>query len=155
MTSGIASSYFGRAGHLFVMSEFLLRGWNVAIPEVDQGDDIFVVKHLDGTFRRVQVKSAHAGHETQGAKAQFSVTKSALFSTVGIIHFAFAIRQANMWSHLFIIDNEELQNFLSTGQSSAGPTVNLTIRISAGKITCRSQDFSPYLNDFKDFPVLI
>ncbi len=25
------------------MAEFLLRGWNVAIPEVDVGDDIFVV----------------------------------------------------------------------------------------------------------------
>lgn len=26
--------YLGRAGHLIVMSEFLLRGWNVAIPEI-------------------------------------------------------------------------------------------------------------------------
>jgi hypothetical protein len=40
--------YFGKAGHLFVMSEFLLRGWNVAIPEVDVGDDIFVVKDFNG-----------------------------------------------------------------------------------------------------------
>jgi hypothetical protein len=101
------------------------------------------------------VKSAHARHERQGLKAQFSVTKSALFSAVGVIHFAFAIRQADTWSHLFIIDNEALQNFLSNGQNSAGSTVNLTIRISAEKITCRGQDFSPYLNEFKDFPVLI
>ena len=33
--------YLGKAGHLTVMSEFLMRGWNVAIPEVDIGDDIF------------------------------------------------------------------------------------------------------------------
>ena len=26
------------------MSEFLTRGWNVAIPEVDIGDNIFVVQ---------------------------------------------------------------------------------------------------------------
>ena len=32
--------YLGKAGHLTVMSEFLTRGWNVAIPEVDVGDDI-------------------------------------------------------------------------------------------------------------------
>jgi len=35
--------YLGKAGHLMVMAEFLTRGWNVAIPEVDIGNDIFVV----------------------------------------------------------------------------------------------------------------
>ena len=35
--------YIGKAGHLAVMSEFLMRGWNVATPEVDIGDDIFFV----------------------------------------------------------------------------------------------------------------
>jgi hypothetical protein len=35
-------NYVGRAGQLAVMAEFLLRGYNVAIPEVDEGDDIFV-----------------------------------------------------------------------------------------------------------------
>lgn len=34
--------YVGRAGQMAVMSEFLVRGYNVAIPEVDVGDDIFV-----------------------------------------------------------------------------------------------------------------
>ncbi|MFN9688681.1 MAG: hypothetical protein ACK57X_07415 [Bacteroidota bacterium] len=40
------------------MSEFLTRGWNVAIPEVDVGDDIFVVQDDNGTLRRVQVKTS-------------------------------------------------------------------------------------------------
>jgi hypothetical protein len=33
--------YLGKAGQQAVMSEFLVRGWNVATPEVDIGDDIF------------------------------------------------------------------------------------------------------------------
>ena len=33
-------------------------GWNVAIPEVDIGDDIFVVQDDNGTLRRVQVKTS-------------------------------------------------------------------------------------------------
>ena len=37
-------NYVGRAGQLAVMSEFLLRGYNVAIPEVDEGDDVLVVR---------------------------------------------------------------------------------------------------------------
>ena len=38
--------YTGRAGQLAVMAELLLRGWNTAIPEVDVGDDIFVVRDI-------------------------------------------------------------------------------------------------------------
>lgn len=52
--------YLGKAGQLVVMSNFLLRGWNVATPEVDVGDDIFVVEDKKGIFYRVQVKTANA-----------------------------------------------------------------------------------------------
>jgi len=33
------SGYVGKAGQLAAMAEFLLRGYNVAMPEVDVGDD--------------------------------------------------------------------------------------------------------------------
>ena len=36
-----------------VMSEFLDRGYNVAVPEVDIGDDIFVVHDGSGVYRRI------------------------------------------------------------------------------------------------------
>jgi hypothetical protein len=52
--------YHGPAGEHAVMSELLWRGWNVAIPQVDVGDDIFVVEDEQGTFYRVQVKTATA-----------------------------------------------------------------------------------------------
>ena len=32
------------------MAELLLRGWNTTIPEVDVGDDIFVVRDNDGNL---------------------------------------------------------------------------------------------------------
>ena len=35
-----ANLYVGRAGQMVVISEFLIRGWNVAVPEVDVGDDL-------------------------------------------------------------------------------------------------------------------
>ena len=47
--------YTGRSGHFVVMAEFLYRGYNVAIPEVDVGDDIFVVKDDDGTHRSFHI----------------------------------------------------------------------------------------------------
>lgn len=51
-------THFGKAGEFFAMSEFLLRGWNVAVPVVDVGDDVFVIDDNDKTTYRVQVKSA-------------------------------------------------------------------------------------------------
>lgn len=36
--------YLGKAGQLAAMASFLVRGWNVATPEVDVGDDLFVVE---------------------------------------------------------------------------------------------------------------
>jgi hypothetical protein len=40
LRSGIERHYIGKSGQLAAMSEFLWRGWNVAMPEVDEGDDI-------------------------------------------------------------------------------------------------------------------
>jgi len=46
------------AGHLAAMSEFLLRGYNVAIPYVDRGDDILTIEDGDSLIRRIQVKTS-------------------------------------------------------------------------------------------------
>lgn len=50
-------SHFGMAGHLWAMSEFLLRGWNVSVPYVDVGDDVLVIEDASATIYRVQVKT--------------------------------------------------------------------------------------------------
>lgn len=52
--------YIGRSGQLAVMAEFLMRGYNVAIPEVDVGEDLFVVRDADGELSRIQVKCSIA-----------------------------------------------------------------------------------------------
>ncbi len=54
------TTHLGRSGEFAAMSEILARGWNVAIPEVDVGSDVFVAQD-DGTrLTRVQVKTTHA-----------------------------------------------------------------------------------------------
>ena len=58
--------YLGKAGQLVSMSYFLLLGWNVAVPEVDVGDDIFVVDDKKGVFYRVQVKTSQAVERKDG-----------------------------------------------------------------------------------------
>ena len=42
------------------MAEILARGWNVAIPEVDMGTDVFVAEDDGGRLTRVQIKTTVA-----------------------------------------------------------------------------------------------
>jgi hypothetical protein len=51
-------SHLGMAGHYAAMSEFLYRGYNVAVPAVDIGDDVYVVEDQLGTMWRLQVKTS-------------------------------------------------------------------------------------------------
>src|SRR5262249_7121629 len=64
--------YTARSGQLAVMAEFLRRGYNAAIPEVDVGEDIFVTRDADGELSRIQVKSA-IGQGVRNVAGTFNV----------------------------------------------------------------------------------
>lgn len=71
--------YTGMSGQFAAMSEFLWRGYNVAIPAVDVGEDVFVVEAGQGVLRRVQVKTAGTGSVAAGTKTvQFNLSRSQL-----------------------------------------------------------------------------
>lgn len=55
----------GKSGHRAVMAEFLRRGYKLAVPEVDTGDDFLVLDEYRGSFQRVQVKTSTAGYRAQ------------------------------------------------------------------------------------------
>ncbi len=60
------TGHLGRAGQLAVMAELLARGWNVAIPEVDIGDDVFVAQDDGARLTRVQLKTTAAEARRDG-----------------------------------------------------------------------------------------
>jgi len=149
--------YVGRAGQMAVMSEFLWRGWNVAIPEVDVGDDIFVVKDDDGELCRVQVKAATAQPQRAGSSAQFSISVEQLESarTPDLV-YVFAIRNAGWWETFVVIERRVLwgeHKAYGVGSVSDG---NLILRFSIqdSKLQCSSRDFLAYRNDWSRWPVL-
>ncbi|MEZ4888769.1 MAG: group I intron-associated PD-(D/E)XK endonuclease [Chitinophagales bacterium] len=82
MNSNKFNLYLGQAGQLFAMSEFLARGWNVAVPEVDVGDDMFVVRDKDGIFQRVQVKTGTGKIKSKSFSTQFSLNFSQLVTPI-------------------------------------------------------------------------
>lgn len=87
------------------MSEFLLRGWNVAIPVVDVGDDVFVINDDDKATLRVQVKSAHVTRAdgTDVLKAHFTLSRTQLRADEQIeLVYMFMIRDGERWRFLVI-----------------------------------------------------
>jgi hypothetical protein len=147
--------YFGKAGHLFVMSEFLLRGWNVAIPEVDEGDDIFVVKHELGRLIRIQVKTSRAKLQKDGFSATFSLsTKQLEDVSKNDIFYVFLVRGKDAWERPIIISREALfENLVDTILISSSK--NQTVRFSFKKdsILLKNTDFAKYQNNFIDFEI--
>jgi hypothetical protein len=102
-------SHFGMAGHYAAMSEFLLRGYNVAIPSVDVGDDVFVVDDRLGTLWRVQVKTGDASNEKQRPKGRRE--KSVLYNLsrrqlreakANELFFMLMVRWVERWRFLLI-----------------------------------------------------
>lgn len=148
--------YIGKAGQLYVMSEFLIRGWNVAMPEVDTGDDIFVVEDENETFYRVQVKTANAVQRKNGSSAQFNVPMSQLGEFELGIYYVFLIREKNNWSKMLLIPQGSIYYHHKNNVIGSVYEKNLTLYFSIkdDKITCSNLDFTEYINNFNDFPIV-
>ena len=149
--------YVGKAGQLYVMSEFLMRGWNVAMPEVDTGDDIFVVEDENDTFYRVQVKTAQAVVRLNSYSAQFSVPLRQLKEYEPAVYFIFAIRRNNIWSDMLLISQNQLYDLFKDHNVGSIVRENLILYFSVekNKVTCKKQDFTSFVNNFSDFPIVV
>lgn len=142
--------YLGKAGQMAVMSEFLARGWNVAVPEVDVGDDIFVVRDSDGNLSRIQVKTGSAKEIRNGYSAQFSVPLPQLtFPVSPELTYVFAVRHNQRWEPFIVIDRASLnREYRSHNVGSLAMNNRLTLYMSffQEKVVCSKRDFTAYLN---------
>lgn len=149
------NQYLGKAGHLTVMSEFLMLGWNVAIPEVDIGDDIFVVQDDNGTLRRVQVKTSTSTARKDSFSGQFNLSIKNLKNLTNIlVHYIFNVRHKDEWTKPVIIRQDFLLDHFENNNVGSESKGNITFYFSYSKekVECSSQDFSNYVRDFSDFP---
>ena len=140
-----------------MMSEFLMLGWNVAIPEVDIGDDIFVVQDSNGTLRRVQVKTSASKSRKTTYSGQFSASVKNLRNiTNSFVYYIFIIRHNNEWSKPIIIRQDYLLDYFENKKVGTEHNGNITFyfSFSEGKVTCSGQDFTKYIKDFTDFPLI-
>jgi len=162
--SQLQTLYTGRAGQAFVMAEFAIRGYNVAVPEIDRGDDLFVVHDTSGAFWRVQVKTANAKVLAKGGfRAQFRVRLSQLQTPyTPDLTYVFATRVAGRWADCVVIPRDKLYALHSVdgvGTLAGGYVVlGLSYRAAVGQagasLESGTTDLSPLLGDFSWWPAI-
>lgn len=159
MKSNWHNLYLGQAGQMYVMSEFLSRGWNVAVPEVNVGDDIFVVKDKEGTFRRAQVKTATGQSKKYGCSALFKLSIQQLQTTfTPDLHYIFTIRFNERWQSPLIFRRLILQELFETQDFGTIKNkyllLNFRYHTQTNTVLCSKQNVSKHLNNWKDFPFI-
>lgn len=149
-----ANLYRGRAGQLAVMSELLWRGWNAAIPQVDVGDDIFVVKDEEGTFYRVQVKTATGTDRRYGCSGQYTLPLQQLRTprTPDLI-YVLTVRYEEEWADFLILSRQDLLSQYETAGigTSSESGITLTIQFRRQTVTCSGSDLSTFRNNWDQF----
>lgn len=161
--------YTGMSGQFVAMSEFLWRGYNVAIPAVDVGEDIFVVEAEKGDLRRVQVKTAGTGKVQNGEKTvTFKLSRSQLNLPPGAsaLFFMLFVRWDDVdprrpWR--FILIRSSVLNSLRlsrprggrgrplAGDGDAGDQLAMKMKLSATDATAwGGQSFATYLDTWSE-----
>jgi hypothetical protein len=149
-------NFVGRAGQLAVMAEFLLRGYNVAIPEVDVGDDVLVVSDPVEQLWRVQVKTALAVGRSYGYSGRYQVPLVQLQTPGPVpLYYAFVLRREAVWDFVILpreFLQEEHQAFEVGSSTQESLVLHLAFR-TAG-VTCSGRDWQAYRNNWSAWPVM-
>jgi len=148
--------FLGKAGEFAIISEFLCRGWNVAIPEVDSGDDVFVVRDSDGVFSRVQVKTSNGQLTSSGIKAQFQIPLQQLKLPVSPeLEYVFIVRFENKWMPFVLISRKQLSEKMESKlNTDSSKYLNISMRIENQRYFFGQIELTEYINNFERFPLI-
>jgi hypothetical protein len=149
--------FTGRSGQLALMSEFLVRGINVAIPEVDVGEDIVVVRDDHDILFRVQVKTANAlPHARSGHfSAQFNIPMRQLEGGSQNLIYAFVVRRNNRWEEFVLLRRSllfDLRTRYVIGTQDARGNLLLKLSFTPADITNKGLSLQPFRSRFDPWP---
>ena len=150
--------YLGKAGQLATMSYFLMRGWNVATPEVDVGDDLFVIEDKKGIFYRIQVKTSQAVERKDGNySVVFNLPLAQLENAIDPeVYYVFATCRNNEWAEKIIIPRATLYDYLVEYKIGTIYKQNIVLYFAFrdGKVFCSNVDMTEFINNFENFPTI-
>lgn len=152
-----STHYVGKAGHLALMGEFCLLGYNVSIPEIDKGDDVFVVNDQTGAMWRLQVKTSIGRRQDNRRTYQFRIKETQIRQPQHPeLHFAFALRNAGRWRFL-VMDRAVLRNYVQN-QNLGTPALLyrqfVFVLHDDGRCICSRVDLQNHIGDWATWPAL-
>jgi len=108
--------YMAKAAHLAVMAELAARDYNVAMPEIDIGDDIFAVNDTSGNFWRVQVKYGKLKVQKKSIAAIFSCREDQLQKPdTPELYYVFVFRTDDGWRYVVFSRDSLNTHYKSNG----------------------------------------
>ena len=136
----------GAAGEYRVMSELLLRGYDVDHVTIDSGIDIRATKK--GHVYQIQVKTAT---ERKGDKRYITTIKKESFEKVGgpLLYYVFVLRDRRNGIRYAVISNKEMKAQIKNKnitENKAGYQVSFSI--SEGSLFLRKENVDRILNDW-------
>lgn len=147
--------YIGKAGHLAIMGELCLRGYNVSMPEIDKGDDVFVVNDTTGAMWRLQAKTSLGTAQRTSRRYQFRLrTNQITTAQTPELHYAFIMRKNRRWFFL-VMDRAVLRTYVINQQigTAADPYRQFTIVLhDDGRCICSGVDLRNHIGDWNTWP---
>ena len=162
MDSKNKRTYTGRSGQMAVIAELLMRECNVAVPEIDVGEDVLTFQDGQPSVDRIQVKTANATrHKRNPDKytARVSIPlKQLILVTTPELYYVFAVRLEDRWMDFIIISrfdlNELHQNEEVGRENKAAGELQLTLKFGTDSLTCDGKNMSHFQNAWVRLPVL-
>lgn len=149
--------YVGKAGHLALMGEFCLRGYNVSMPEIDKGDDIFVVNDATGSMWRIQAKTSLGTAQKTSHRYQFRLRDAQIMQPqTPELHYVFVMRKGGRWRFL-IMDRAVLRNYIvnqKLGTPAGGYRQLNFVLHDDGRCVCSKVDLKNHIGDWITWPKL-
>jgi hypothetical protein len=154
-------TYTGKSGQMAVLAELLSRKCNVAVPEVDEGEDVLAFALDEPDVTRIQVKTANAERLKDEGRyaARVSVPLEQLRDPLQrVLFYLFANRLNDQWSDFVVISRADLrERNESGGMGYVHPRareLQLYLSFSPDALACSGQDLQPYRNAWGRLPVL-
>jgi hypothetical protein len=152
----MSSLHVGKAGQLVTMAESLMRGYNTAMPEVDTGDDIFVVHDRAGTFWRIQVKTAVGKPWAYGYSGRFALDVTQLERPkTPDLFYVLALQASQRWEFVVLsrrsLHVERQQH--AVGNVSKGLLL-LNLRFRPTDVMCSQRNWQSFRNNWEEWPVI-
>lgn len=139
-----------------VVAKLLHRGYNVAVPEVDRGDDLYVVDERTGEMARVQVKSA-TGKGKKRVAGAFNISLAQLETPrqPELIYVLVLYRDGG-WRDYLVIPRDELHRLHFVQRvghlTDHGRRVVLHITFTSESVVCNGVSLDQYRENWQMWP---